>query len=195
MTLNPDAPIFEPKNRSRLLSINRSELLIAMDASTSEDITDPIVPAKCLKTSWDSNSPTVSEQIHLLTTEVDQLRVTSEQALEQTKPLIQTLPLDNIRQLQYIHAAQQQVAEFFVDLNIEKCERLKLCTTNHRLEYELAQLRRQVNEPSPSSLPIPLAVYQPCSTAFEGNCAQISKLSITITLKKSFKHYIQIPAA
>ena len=49
MTLNPHAPKFLPKDRSRLLSIYRPELQTAMDASTSQDITDPIVPAKRLK--------------------------------------------------------------------------------------------------------------------------------------------------
>ena len=75
-----------------------------MDASTSQGVADPIVPAKCPKTSSDSNSPTVSDELHLLTTQVDQLRKTSEQALEQTKPLIQTFPLANIKQFQYLHA-------------------------------------------------------------------------------------------
>ena len=61
-----------------------------MDASTSQDVFDLIIPAKCPKTFSGSNSSTVSEQLHLLTTQVDQFRVTSEQTLEQTKPLIQT---------------------------------------------------------------------------------------------------------
>ena len=73
-----------------------------MDASTSQDTTDPIVSEQCPKTSSDSNSPTVSEQLHLLTTQVDQLRINSEQAVEQTKHLIQTLPLANIKQFQYL---------------------------------------------------------------------------------------------
>ena len=77
-----------------------------MDASTSQDIIDLIIPTKCPETSPDSNSPTVSEQLHLLTTQVKQLRINTEQALEQTKPLIQTFPLANIRQFQYLHAAQ-----------------------------------------------------------------------------------------
>ena len=91
-----------------------------MFASTSQDVADPIVPARCPKTSSDSTSPTVSEQLHLLTTQVDQLRITSWQSLEQTKPLILTFPLANIKQFQYLRAVQQQVAQFFVDLNIEK---------------------------------------------------------------------------
>ena len=91
-----------------------------MDASTSQNITAPIVPANCPKTSSDSNSPTVSEQLHLLTTRVDQLSLTSEQALEQTKPLIQIFPLANIKQFQYLFAVQHQVAQFIVDLNNEK---------------------------------------------------------------------------
>ena len=133
-----------------------------MHASTSQDITDPIVPAKFPKTSSDSNSPTVSEQLHLLTTQVDQLRRTSEQALKQTKPLIQTFPLANIKQFQYLNAVQQQVAQFFVDLSIEKLERPKLCTSIRQLEDELAQFRRQVNEPSPSSFsPVPFTVNPP----------------------------------
>ena len=88
MTLNPHAP--------RLFSIYRPELLIEMDASTSQDVADTFVPPNYPKTSSDSNSPTVSEQLHLLTTQVDQLRITSEQALEQTKPALQTYPLANI---------------------------------------------------------------------------------------------------
>ena len=69
-----------------------------MDASTSQDIIDLTIPTKCPKTSPDSNSPTVSEQLHLLTSQVNQLKIKSEQALEQTKPLVQTFPLANIKQ-------------------------------------------------------------------------------------------------
>ena len=189
MTLNPHAPLFEPTNRPRLFSIHRPELLTKLDASTSQDITDPFVPAKCPKTSSDSNSPTVSEQLHLLTTQVDQLRVTSEQALEQTKPLIQTSPLANIKQFQYLHAVQHQVAQFFIDLNIEKSERLKLHATIRQLEDELAQLRRQVIKPSPSSFPVPITVDPPSSAAFQDGCAldniQISKSTLTITLQRA----------
>ena len=115
-----------------------------MDASTSQDVADSIVPAKNF---FGSNSPTVSEQLHLLTGQVDQLRITSEQALEQTKPLIETFPLANIKQFHYLHAVQQQVAQFFVDLIIEKDERLKLFTTIRQLEDELAQLGRQLMNP------------------------------------------------
>ena len=104
-------------------------------------------------------------------------------------PLIQTFSLANIKQFQYIHATQQQVAQFFVDLNTEKNERLKLYTTIRRLEDELIKLRRQINEPSPSSLPVPFTVNPPCSAAFQDTCAlsnaQISKPSITITLKRA----------
>ena len=171
MTLNPHAPVFKPTNRSWLFSMYRTELLIEMVASTSQDITDLTIPAKCPKTSSDSNSSTVSEQLHLLTTQIDQLRITSEHALKQTKPLIHTIPLANIKQFQYLHSVQQQVAQFFVDLNIEKRERLKLCATIRQLEDELAQFRRQVNGSSPSSLPIPFTVNPPCSTAFKENCA------------------------
>ena len=81
------------------------------------------------------------------------------------------------------------MAQFFVDLKFEKRERLKLCTTIRQLEDELAQLCRQVNEPAPSSLPVPFTVDLPCSTAFQDNCAlnnaQRSKPSITITLKRT----------
>ena len=88
-----------------------------MDASTSQDIIDLTIPTKCPKTSPDSNSPTVSEQLHRLTMQVNQLRINSEQALEQAKPLVQTFLLANIKQFQYLQAVQQQIAQFFVDLN------------------------------------------------------------------------------
>ena len=172
MTLNPHAPLFEPKNRSRLFSIYRPELLTGMDASTSRDIIDRTIPAKCPKNSSDSNSPTVSEQLHLLTTQDSPLRITSEQALKQTKPLIQTFPLANIKQFQYLHSVQHQVAQFLVDLKKEKSERFKLHANIHQLEEELAQLRRQVNEPSPSSLPIPFLVDPPSSAAFHDYITQ-----------------------
>ena len=155
MTLNPHAPIFKPTACSRLFTIYRPDLLTKMEASTSQDVIDLAIPTKCPKTSPDSNSPTVSEQLHLLTSQVNQLRIDSQQALDQTKPFIQTFPLANIKQFQYLHAVQQQVPQFFVDLNTEKNERLKLCATICRLEDELAQLRRQVYEPSSSSLPVP----------------------------------------
>ena len=88
MTLNPQAPIFRPKNRSHIFSKYPRELLTEMDASTSQDIFDLTIPAKSPKISSDSNNPTASEQLHLLTTQVKQLRLNSDQALEQTKPLI-----------------------------------------------------------------------------------------------------------
>ena len=143
-----------------------------MDASTSQDVANPIVPANCPKISSDSNSPRVSEQLPFMTTQVDQLRTTSDQALEQAKPIIQTFPIANIKQLQYLQEVQQQVAQFFVDLNIVKNERLKICTAIRQLEDELVQLRRQVNESSPPSLPVPLTIDPPCSAAFQVNCAQ-----------------------
>ena len=187
MTLNTHAPVFKPTNCSRLFTIYRPELLTGMDASTSQDIIDLTIPTKCPKTSPDSNSPTVSEQLHLLTIQVNQLRINSEQALEQTKPLIQTFPVANNKQFQYLHSVQQQVAQFFVDLNTEKSERLKLCATIRHLEEELTQLRRQVNKPSTSSLPIPFTVTPPSSAAFQVSCVlgniQISRPRVTNILK------------
>ena len=166
-----------------------------MEASTSQDIIDLTVPTKCPKTSPDSDGPTVSEQLHSLTSQVNQLRIDSQhsqQALEQTKPLIQTFPLANIKQFQYLHAVQQQVAQFFVDLNTEKDERLRLCTTIRHLEEELTRLRRQVNEPSTSSPPVPFTIDPPSSAAFQDSntlgSIQISKPRVTITLKRSSNH-------
>ena len=160
-----------------------------MDATTSQEVADPNILDKSPKTSSDPNSPTVSEQLHILTTRVDQLRLTSEQELEQTKPLIQTFPLANIRKFQYLHAVQEQVAQFFVDLNTKKSECLKLYKTVRRFEDELIRLRRQVNEPSAFLLPVPFTFDPPCSAAFQDTCAlsnaQISKPSITFTLKRA----------
>ena len=72
-----------------------------------------------------------------------------------------------------------------MDLNTEKSERLKLRTTIRQLEDELTQLRRQVNEPSSSSLPVPFTVNPPNSADFQDSSAldniQISRLSVTIT--------------
>ena len=188
MTLNPHAPIFKPTTCSRLFTIYRPELLTEMEASTSQDILDLTIPTKCPKTSPDSISATVSEQLHLSTSQVNQLRIDSQQALKQTKPLIQTFPLANIKQFQYLHAVQQQVAQFFVDLNTENNERLKLCTTICRLEDELTQLRRQVNEPSSSSLPVPSTIDPPISAAFQDSSTlgsiHILKPRVTITLKR-----------
>ena len=95
-----------PKDRSRFFSIYRPDSQTAIDASTSQGITDAIVPAKCPKPSSDANSPTIPKQLHKLTTPVGQLRITSEPALEQTKPLIRTFPLANMEQSQYLHAFQ-----------------------------------------------------------------------------------------
>ena len=81
------------------------------------------------------------------------------------------------------------MAQFFVDPNIEKSECLKLWTTIRQLEDELVQLSRQVNEPSPFSLPLTSTVDPTCSAAFQDTCAlsnpQISKPSITITLRRA----------
>ena len=188
MTLNPHAPIFKPTTCSRLFTIYRPDLRTKMEASTSQDIIDLTIPTKSPETSPDSNSPTVSEQLHLLPSQVNQLRIDSQQTLDQTKPFIQTFPLANIKQFQYLHAVQQQVAQFFVDLNTEKNERLKLCTTICRLEDELAQLRRQVQKPSSSSLPVPFTINPPSSAAFEDSgilgSNQILKPRVAITLRR-----------
>ena len=111
MTLNPHAPIFEPKHCSQFFTLYRPELLTEMDASTSEDIIDLTISTRSAKTSLVPNSPTVSEQLRLLTTPVKQLRIDSEQALEQTKRLIQTFPSANIKQFQYLRAVLQQVSQ------------------------------------------------------------------------------------
>ena len=188
MTLNPHAPIFKPTTCSRLFTIYRPDLLTKMEASSSQDAIDLTIPTKCPKTSPDSNSPTISEQLHLLTSQVNQLRIDSQQALDQTKPLIQTYPLANIKQFQYLHAVQHQVAQFFVDLNTEKSERLRLCTTIRHLEEELTLLRRQINEPSTSSLPVPFTVDPPSSAASQDSntlgSIQILKPRVTITWKR-----------
>ena len=51
-------------------------------------------------------------------------------------------------------------------------------------------MRRLVNEPSPSPLSVPFTVDPPCPSAFQHNCAlnnaQLSKPSITITLKRAW---------
>ena len=198
MTLSPHAPLFRPQKCLRLFALYHPELLIEMDAPTSQDVADPIVQAKCPKHSSDSNTSTVSEHLHLLSTRVDQIKLSSEQALEQTKPLIQTFPLAKIKQFQYLHAVQQQVAQFFVDLNNEKNERLKLCITIRRFEDELIQLRRQVNQPSPSSLPVNFTVDPPCSAAFQDTCAKrqcpnIKAFDYSYS-ETSLEHYIQTPA-
>ena len=188
LTLNPHAPILKPTTCSRLFTVYRPELLTEMVASTSQDIIDITIPTKSPKTSPDSNSPTVWEKMHLLTSQVSQVKIKSEQALEQTKPLVQTFPLANLKQFQYLHAVQHQVAQFFVDLNSEKNERLQLHATIRQLEDELVQLRRHVNEPSTSSLPIPFTVNPPSSAAFQGSntlaSIQIMTPTITITLKR-----------
>ena len=89
--------------------------------------------------------------------------------------------------MQYLHAVQHQVVHFFVDLSSEKVERLKLHATIRQLEDELAQLRRQINELSPPSLPAPSTVNQTSSAAFQDPGAldknQRSRPSLTITLK------------
>ena len=76
-----------------------------------------------------------------------------------------------------------------MDLNTEKSERLKLRTTVCQLEDELTQLRRQVNEPSSSSLPAPFTVDPPSSAAFQESSAlgknQSSRPRVTITLKRT----------
>ena len=93
-----------------------------------------------------------------------------------------------IKQFQYLHAVQQQVAQFFVDLKTEKCEHLRLHTTIRQLEDELTQLRRQANEPLSSSLPVPFTFDPPSSSAFKDSGTlgsfQILKLRVTITLKR-----------
>ena len=160
-----------------------------MDTSTSQDIIDLTIPTKYPKTSPDSNSPLASEQLHLLTSQVNKLKIKSEQTLERTKPLIQTFPLAIIKQFQYLHAVQHQVTQFFVALNAERSQRLKLRTTIRQLEDELTQLRRQVHEPSSSSLPASFTVDPPSPVAFQDSSTlgsiQILEPRVTTTLKRT----------
>ena len=92
-----------------------------------------------------------------------------------------------MKQFQYLHAVQHQVIQLSVDLKVEKHDRNKFHAAIRQLEDELAQLRRQVNESSPSSLRVPFTVDAPCSTAFPDqsalNHAQLSKPMLPITLK------------
>ena len=75
-----------------------------------------------------------------------------------------------------------------MDPNFEKIERLKLCSTICRLEDELTQLHRQVNEPSTPSLPVPFTVDPPSSAAFQEfnvlGSIHILKPRVTNTLKR-----------
>ena len=81
------------------------------------------------------------------------------------------------------------MAQYSVDLNSAKSERLKLHATILQLEDELVQFRRQKNEPPPSSFPVPFTVDPPSSAAFQDNNAlgniQISRPKLTITLKRA----------
>ena len=69
-----------------------------------------------------------------------------------------------------------------------KSERLRLCTTIRHLAEELTLLRRQINEPSTSSLPVPFTVDPPSSAASQDSnilgSIQILKPRVTITLKR-----------
>ena len=75
-----------------------------------------------------------------------------------------------------------------MDLNTENNERLKLHTTIRRLENELTQLRRPVNEPSSSSHAIPFTIDPPNSAASQDSniigSIQILKPRVTINLKR-----------
>ena len=85
-----------------------------------------------------------------------------------------------------------------MDLNTEKSERLKLRTTLCQLEDELTQFRRQVNEPSSSSLPVLFTVNPPSAAAFQESNAlgniQISRPRVTITSKRTSSTTLSISA-
>ena len=81
------------------------------------------------------------------------------------------------------------MAQFFINLNNEKSERLKLHATIRQLGDELAQLRRQVNEPSSPPLPVPFRVNPLISAAFQDYIAldniQISRPKLITTLERT----------
>ena len=133
-----------------------------------------------------------------MTTQVEQLGSTSEQALEQAKPPIRTFPLANKKQSQYLHAVQHLATELSADLKTEKQERLKRHATIRQLEDKLTRLRRQGNEPSSSSLPVPSKVDLWCSTKLQDKRAvedaqilklipKFSVLGASSTLEPRFK--------
>ena len=90
-----------------------------------------------------------------------------------------------MKQSQYLHAVQHLATQLSKDLKIEKQERLKLNAILRQLEDELTQLRRQANEPSSSSLPVPSSVDPSYSASLQGKRAledaQILKPFPTIT--------------
>ena len=86
-----------------------------------------------------------------------------------------------------------------MDFNTEKSERLRLRTTIRQIEDELTQLRRQVNEPSSSSLPVPFTVNPPSSADFQDSSAldkiQRSRPSVTIISERTSSTTSQSPLA
>ena len=91
-----------------------------------------------------------------------------------------------MKQYQYLHAVQHLATQLSADLKNEKQELLKLHAIIRQLEDELTQLRRQANEPSSSSPPVPSEVDPSYSATLQSKCAlehvQILKPIRTITI-------------
>ena len=157
MTLNPFAPTFRPQQRPKPYSFNRPQTLLAMNSSESSN---PL--AKVAKASTaDSPSSQIEEKIRLLSAQLNQLQTYSEASIQQTTPLLQKIPLAQLKQAQYLHSVQLTVAKLHQDLESERLERQTLQLLVFQLQKDLMFTQNTLMNPNTGNPPKPFSINPP----------------------------------
>ena len=133
MTLIPFAPTFRPQQRPISYSFSRPQPFVAMNSSEPSD--SPATVAKA--STANPRSPPIDEQIHSLSTQLNQLQTYSESFIQQTTPLLQKFPLAHLKQVQYLQSVQLTVAQLHQDLESKKLERQALQLLVLQLQKDL----------------------------------------------------------
>ena len=157
MTLNPFAPTFRPQQRPKLYCFSRPQTFVAMNSSEPSD--SPATGAKASSAS--PRAPSIEEQIHSLSAQLNQLQTYSESSNQQTTPLLQKFPLAHLKQVNYLHSVQLTVAHFHQDLESEKRERQTLQILVLQLQKDLMFTQNILMNQKYGTLPKPFSIDPP----------------------------------
>ena len=173
MMLNPLAQIFSPKARPKPYSLGRPsanpdpEPLPSIPITTSSARTLP--PVAC--------SSHLEEQIQCLSTQMNQLKTSSESSLQQTIPLIHKFPLAHLKQVQYLHSVQLTVAQLHQDLESERLERQTLQLLVCQLQKDIFFLQNFLTNQKTGTPPKQFSIDPPsASTVTNPQVPEISEL-------------------
>ena len=166
MTLDPFAPSFCPQQRPKPFSFSRKQPLVEMDYSGASDS-----PTKAaMAPTSNPHPPSIDEQIHSLSIQLNQLQTYSESSVQQTTPLLQKFPLAHLKQVQYLHSVQLTVAKLHQDLESEKLERQTLLLLVLQLQKDLTFIQTMHTNPRNGTHPKPFSIDPPSAGTVANPC-------------------------